>query len=158
MSRFFRRGKTKVYWVPTLSSTTSPSAAQINAGVNMSAQIADISGFEFSNSPIPTPDLSTPFTTTIPGEDTAQEPQLVFYEDDTTNTLQTTLAKGTTGHTVKFYKGTAGASPAAGDRAEVWPVISTGPYREYSMGNDPARWGARFTPTATPVFDALLVA
>lgn len=158
MSRFFRRGVTKVYWVPTLSSTTAPSAAQINAGVNMTAQVADISGFEFSNSPIPTPDLSTTFTTTIPGEDTAQEPQLMFYEDNTTNTLQTTLAKGTTGHVVLFYRGTAGASPAAADNAEVWPSISTGPYREYSMGNDPARWGARFTPSAPPVFNATLAA
>lgn len=158
MSRFFRRGKTKMYWVPTLSSTTAPSAAQINAGVNMTAQIADISGFEFSNSPISTPDLSSTFTTTIPGEDTAQEPQLMFYEDDTTNTLQSTLAKGTTGNAVIFFKGTAGASPAAADIAEVWPSISTGPYREYSMGNDPARWGARFTPTAAPSFSATLVA
>jgi hypothetical protein len=158
MSRFFRRGKSKCFWVVTLSSTTSPSAAQVNAGVNMTQPIADITGFEFSNSPIPTPDLSTTFTTTIPGEDTAQEPQIMYYEDDVTNTLQTTLAKGSTGFVVIFYKGTAGASPASGDRAEVWPVISTGPYREYSMGNDPARWGARFTPSATPVFDALLVA
>jgi hypothetical protein len=158
MSRFFRRGTTKTYWVPTLGSLTAPSAAQVNAGVNMTQQVADISGFEFANSPIPTPDLSTTFTTTIPGEDTAQEPQLVFYEDNVANTLQTTLAKGTTGHVVIFYKGTAGASPATGDKAEVWATISTGPYREYSMGNDPARWGARFTPTAPPSFDATLVA
>jgi len=158
MSRFFRRGKSKAYWVVTLGSLTSPSAAQINSGVNMTQQIADISGFEFSNSPIATPDLSTTFTTTIPGEDTAQEPQLVFYEDDTVNTLQSTLAKGTTGHVVLFYKGTAGANPAAADKCEVWKVISTGPYREYSMGNDPARWGARFTPTDPPTFDATCAA
>lgn len=158
MARFFRRGKSKAFWVPTLSSLTSPSAAEVNAGDELTGQIADISGFEFSNSPIPTPDLSTTFTTTIPGEDTTQEPQIMFYEDDTTNTLQTTLAKGTSGHVVLFYKGTAGAAPASGDTAEVWQVISTGPFREYSLGNDPARWGARFTPTAAPVFDAVLVA
>jgi len=158
MSRFFRRGKSKAFWVVTLSSLTSPSAAQINAGINVTQPVADISGFEFSNSPIATPDMSTSFTTTIPGEDTAQEPQLMFYEDDTTNTLQATLAKGSTGHVVLFYKGTVGGTPASGDRAEIWKVISTGPYREYSMGNDPARWGARFTPTDPPTFDALLVA
>lgn len=156
MSRFFRRGKSKVYWVPTLASLTSPSAAEINAGTNMTAQVADISGFEFSNSPIPTPDLASTFTSTIPGEDTAQEPQLMFYEDDTTNALQATLAKGTVGHVVIFYKGTVGASPASADRAEVWRTQSTGPYREYSLGNDPARWGARFAPSTAPTFDAIL--
>lgn len=158
MARFFRRGITKVYWVPTLASLTAPSAAEINAGTNMTSQVADISGFEFQNTPIDTPDLSTTFTTTIPGEDTTQEPQLMFYEDNTTNTLQATLAKGTSGHVVLFYKGTAGASPAAADKAEVWRVQSTGPYREYSMGNDPARWGCRFAPSVAPTFDATLAA
>lgn len=156
MARFFRRGITKVYWVPTIVDTAAPTVAEVTAGTNMTSQVADISGFEFQNSPIATPDLSTTFTTTIPGEDTTQEPQLMFYEDDTTNALQTTLAKGTEGHVVIFFAGTAGANPAIGDDAEVWAMQSTGPYREYSMGNDPARWGARFAPSEPPVFSATL--
>ena len=158
MSKFFRRGKTKIYWVPTIvSATLIPTAAEVLAGQNLSASIADISGFEFQNSPIAAPDLSTTFTGTIPGEDTVQEPNLVFNEDDTTNPLHATLSKGTKGFIVLFYKGTAGASPAAADKAEVWEVQSTGPYREYSMGNDVARWGVRFAvPGKPPNFDAAL--
>lgn len=157
MARFFRRGRTKVFWAPTVASAALiPTAAEVNAGTNMTSQIAGMEGFSFQNSPIPTPDLATTFTTTIPGEDTADNPQLTFYEDTTTNTLQTTLAKGTEGYPVIFYAGTAGASPAAADKAEVWKAISTGPNREYTVGNDPARWMARFTPSAPPNFSATL--
>lgn len=157
MANFFRRGKTKVFWVPTIASATLiPTAAEVNAGSNMSTAIADIAGFSFSNSPIPVPNLASTFTGNIPGEDTAEDSTLTIYEDTTTNTLQTTLAKGVSGYIVIFFAGTAGALPAAGDKAEVWPVQCTGPAREYSMGNDPARWMSKFAMTAPPNFSATL--
>jgi hypothetical protein len=157
MARFFRRGTTKVYWVPTIASPALvPAVAEVTAGTNITTEIAAMEGFTFSNSPIPTPDLATTFTTTIPGEDTADNPRITFYEDKTTNTTQTTLAKGTEGYLVIFYSGIAGATPAAADKAEVWKVISTGPSREYTVGNDPARWMANFTPTKQPNFSATL--
>jgi hypothetical protein len=157
MARFFRRGRTKVWWVPTVASAALiPTAAEVTAGTDMTSSVAGMEGFSFQNSPIPTPDLATTFTLSIPGEDTADNPQFTFYEDTTTNTLQTTLAKGTEGNVVIFYTGLAGATPAAADKAEVWAVISTGPSREYTVGNDPARWMARFTPTKQPNFSATL--
>lgn len=157
MAKFFRRGRTKVFWVPTIASAALiPTAIEVNAGTNMTASVADMAGFAFTNSPIPTPTLDATFTTNIPGEDTAEESSLTFYEDTATNTLQTTLAKGTEGNIVIFPTGTAGASPAAGDKAEVWPAQSTGPTREYSMGNDPARWMVRFAMTKAPNFSATL--
>lgn len=157
--RFFRRGRTKVYWVPTIAATTLiPTVAEVTAGTNMSKDIADMSGFEFENSPINTPDLDSTFTSTIPGEDQASNPSLTFYEKKTTNTLQATVAKGTSGFLVIFFKGLAGAAPAVADEAEVWPVTSTGPRREYSMGNDPARWMAGFAPSDPPNFNAAIAA
>lgn len=156
MTEFYRRGITRVFAVPTLT-LTAPTAIQVNAGTEVTEAVADITGFTFQNSPIATPKLSTTFTTSIAGEDTAEEPQLTFYEDDDTNPLQATFAKGTITHLVFFYKGTAGATPAAADEVEIWPVQSTGPSREYSMDNTAAKWMARFTPTDPPVFDDALV-
>jgi hypothetical protein len=157
MARFFRRGKTKTFWVPTIASAALiPTAAEVNAGTNMTASVADIAGFNFSNSPIATPDMASTFTSNIPGEDVAADSTLTFYEDTTTNTLQTTLAKGVSGYVAIFFAGIAGANPAAADKAEVWPVQSTGPFREYSMGNDSARWGVKFAMTAPPNFSATL--
>lgn len=156
--RFFRRGKTKVFFVPTLASKTAPTAVQINAGTNLTPGIASLEGFTFDNSPIPTPDMDSTFTTSIPGEDTAADSRLNFYERTPTtgNPNQAALAKGTTGNIVIFWGGIAGASPAASDKCEVWPIQSTGYRREYTVGNDPARWSVGFTPTDTPSLDSVV--
>lgn len=155
MVRFFRRGKSKVRFVPTIAATTLiPTTAETTAGTDLTPSVAELQGFSFSNSPIPTPDLLTTFTPNIPGEDVAEESQILFYEDTTTNTLQTTLAKGTVGYILIYFAGYPGANPAAGDKSEVWPIQSTGPFREYSTGNDPARWGVKFAMTAAPNFSA----
>jgi hypothetical protein len=155
MPRFFRRGKTKVRYAPTIAATTLiPTTAEVTAGVDLTPSVAELNGFSFSNSPIPTPDMASTFTSNIPGEDTADESSIMFYEDTVTNTLQTTLAKGVSGYILIYFAGIAGASPAIGDKAEVWPIQSTGPFREYSIGNDPARWGVRFAMTAAPNFSA----
>jgi hypothetical protein len=157
MPRFFRRGRTKVRFVPTIAATTLiPTTAEVTAGSDLTTATAELNGFSFSNSPIPVPDMASTFTGNIPGEDTADESSIMFYEDTTTNTLQTTLAKGVSGYICIFFAGIAGANPAIGDKCEVWPVQSTGPFREYSVGNDPARWGVRFAMTAPPNFSATL--
>ena len=51
----------------------APHLAQITAGTEITDSVADISGFQFSNSPIPIPKLSNTFTPTIAGEDTADD-------------------------------------------------------------------------------------
>lgn len=156
MGRFFRRGRTKFFWVPTIASAALiPTAAEVIAGSAL-LKVSDIAGFAFTNAPIPTPDLDSTFTSNIPGEDTAADSSLTFDEDTTTNALQTTLAKGVAGYVVIFFAGTAGAAPAAGDKAEVWPAQSTGPHRLYTLGNDPARWMVQFAMTAPPNFSATL--
>lgn len=154
---FFRRGTTRVYVVPTIASAALvPTSAEVLAGDEITDDIAGMDGFSFENSPIQIPTMGSTFTGSIPGEDTADNPQLTFYELLTGNTLQDTLAKGTITHLVIFYAGTAGASPAAADEAEVWKVVSTGPSREYTLDNQPARWMARTTPAREPNFSATL--
>ena len=64
MAEYFRRGTSKIHFAPTISNTAAPTQAELNtSGEDLTGQIADVSGFEFENSPIPTPKLSTTFTT-----------------------------------------------------------------------------------------------
>lgn len=158
MAEFFRRGVTRVFVVPTIVNLAAPTVAEITAGDEITDSIADISGFRFSNSRIPIPKLSNPFTGTIAGENTADDSTLTFYEDDTANPLRATFAMGTQTNLVFFSTGTAGANPAAADEAEVWPVESGAVPREWSMGNDPARWMAEFGTTEPPEQDAVVAA
>lgn len=153
MSRYMRRGISKARFAPTIANKSAPTTAEINAGIDLTGQMADISGFMFANSPIPTPDLATSFTTQIGGEDTADSSSFTFYEDDTSNPIRTSQAKGVHGYILLFPK-LAGASPATGDKCEVWPVVITGNNRQWSLGNDPARYVVSYAIEGVPVQDA----
>ena len=155
MSRFMRKGKSKVFFVPTIASLAAPTAVEVNAGTELSGQIAEINGFTFANSPIDTPDLGSSLVTKIMGEDTLEDSNMVFYEDDTSTTIPTALAKGTVGYIVIFYKGTAGASPAAADKCEVWPVTVSSQSRMYTVDNEAAKYRVSFANTAAPVAGTL---
>jgi hypothetical protein len=155
MARFMRKGKTRFYWCPTVANLNAPTVANITAGTRLDPQIAEINGFEFANSPIDVPDMATAFVSKIPGEDTVADSSISFYEDDTTNPIQTALAKGTVGHVVIFPRGTAGASPAVSDVTEVWPAIVASSARAYTAGNEAARYTVTFTLTAPPVTGAV---
>jgi hypothetical protein len=145
MGRFFRRGLSKVRFLPAVSNKDAPSSAEITAGVDLSSGISDIGGFEFSNSPITTPDLSTTFTTQIPGEDTTSTSTLTFYDDDTATTIRTALAKGTAGFILLQPYGTTAAK-----RAEVWPATTTGVNDHWVTGNEAAKFTVAFAITAAP--------
>jgi hypothetical protein len=121
MSRFFRRGVTVFYALPAVAAPeTGPTRAEITAGTHLSG-IAAIGGFSISNSPVATPDLDSRFTTSVPGEDTAADSSLTFWDDDTDTETRDVLAKDTELYIVYMPYG-----DVAGKRCEVWNVTSTG--------------------------------
>lgn len=151
MPRFMRKGTTRLYWVPTIASATLvPTTAEVTAGTRLDTQIAEINGFAFSNNPIAVPDMSTTFVPNIAGEDTSDESSLVFYEDKTSNPIKTAQAKGANGYIVIFYAGIAGANPAIGDKCDVWPSQVASVSRQYTAGNEAAKYQITYAPTATP--------
>ena len=156
MARFMRKGKTRVWFAPTLT-INAPTAAQINAGTRLDTELAEVNGFTFANSPIDTPDMATAFVSKINGEDAVDDSNLVLYESDAGAAgIQTTLAKGVTGYICFFYKGIAGALPAAADTVESWPVTVASNARQYTADNEAAKYQVTFTPTAAPVAAALV--
>jgi hypothetical protein len=153
MARYFRRGTTKVYFEPTIADTDAPTEAELATATELSCELAEISGFSFSNNPIDVPDMCDVFVKKIPGEDAADDSSMTFYEDSVSfasNTILSTLAKGTEGYILLFPYGLAGATPAAGDECEVWPVSVASNTREWNAGNEPARFMVEFTITDVP--------
>lgn len=152
MARFMRKGTTKVYFVPTIASLSAATAVEVGAGTALHTQLAEINGFSFANSSIDTPDMANTLVTKISGEDTLENSSMGFYEAKSgTDTIKTALTKGTSGYVVIFYRGIAGATPAAGDKYEVWSVEVASNSRKYSVGNEAATFMVAFTPTAAPV-------
>lgn len=166
MARYFRRGTTKIYFVKgegVIVNVAAPdlSTELITANLtDLTCGIAEISGFSFQNNPIDTPDMCAEFVSKIPGEDTADDSSMTFYDDDTSNPIWDGLIKGTRGYVVFFPYGTGGVGGAiaAGDDCEVWPVSVASVAREWSAGNDPARFMTTFTITAPPSQNATVVA
>jgi hypothetical protein len=159
MSRYFRRGTSVIYFVPGTSKPTTATA--VTAGTDLTDAVAEISGFTFTNSPIPTPDMGAAFTKSIPGEDTAEDSSMTFYENPATGSpeddARTALPKGQEGFVVLVPHPAAVGGPAAtGDKVEIWPVISTGVNREWSAGNDPARFMVQFAITDVPDIELAL--
>lgn len=146
MGRFTRKGISRVFFCATLSSQTAPSiATDLTTANEITSAISEISGFQFSNSPINTPDLATVFVSQIPGEDTAEDSSITYYDDDTTTTLRTAQAKGNAGFIVLCPYGRVLTK-----RAEIWPSKSTGYNDEWTTANEAARARVQFAITSVP--------
>ena len=144
MARFFRRGVSKIRFCPAVAGT-SPTRPELTAGTDLSAGVAAIGGFSLSNAPIATPDLATSFDSQIDGPDTTDSSTLTFYDDDTTATIRTALAKGTAGFVILMPYGDVPTK-----RCEVWPVKSTGVNDQWSLDASAAQFQVGFAVTTKP--------
>lgn len=146
MAKFFRRGKSKIYFCPTIAApATGVTTAELTAGVNLSASIAAVGGFQLTNSPINTPNLAESFTGQIEGEDTVADSTLNIYDDDAASTNRDALEKGTVGYIVLLPYGSA-----VGKRAETWPVRSLGYNDAWTLDNEAAQSVVGFAVSSTP--------
>jgi hypothetical protein len=144
MARFFRRGVSKVRFCPAVAGT-SPTRAELNAGVNLSPSVAAMSGFTLENSPIATPDLETTFDSQIKGPDAAGSSTITYYDDDTATAVRTSQAKDTTGFMVLLPYG-----DVPGKRCEVWAVTSTGVNDQWGLDAAAAQFVVGYAITARP--------
>jgi hypothetical protein len=150
MSKFFRRGTSKIYFLPVVAAysgasgvgTGSPTNSEFNAGTDLSNQISALTGFQLTNSSINTPDLGSTFVKNITGEDTTAASSLTFYDDTTSTTIRTLLAKGQEGYVVLCPYG-----KITSKRCEVWPVRSAGVNDTWDTGNEAARFVSAFAVT-----------
>ncbi len=150
MAKFFRRGKSKIRFCPTVAGA-SPTRAELTAGTDLTPLVSDISGFSLSNSPIAVANLQDTFTPQIDGEDTTDDSTLTFNDDDAVTTVRTALAKGTSGFIVLMPYG-----DVAPKRCEVWPVRSTGVNDQWTTGNEAARFVTGFAITDPPKQSAVI--
>lgn len=154
--RFFRRGKTRAFWVPTISNIAAPTAAEIAAGTELTSGISDITGFSTSQDFIGVPDLSSETTATVPGEVTMDDSSLKIYFDSASNPLRTTLAPGTVGNVV-FIDYKPSGSIVATDKVDVYPAQIGSTPKERDMGSTAAQWTAMIAITAKPREDVAVV-
>jgi hypothetical protein len=152
--RYFRPGTTKVYWVVTITTYTAPTRAQINAGVDLSPEIAEIGGFSVTSDSVDTPDLANRFVSKVSGRITAEDSTINFYASSTGFTdARSVLPRDTTGFLIFMD----GGDVTTTGRMDVWPVTVASHGKLRGM-EDPAMTQASFTPTRVPAEDIVIPA
>lgn len=92
--RYFQPEITKVLVIPTIAATTLvPTRAEMNAGTNVSNDVAGWSGWGVTSANIATPDLGRRFTSSIPGRITVDDSSITFYADITGADIRTALLR-----------------------------------------------------------------
>lgn len=150
-SRFFRPGTTKVYWVVSISNIASPSRSELNAGSDLSKDIADISGWLVSGQKIDTPDLNSRFVSNIPGLTSAAESSLTFYASDTGLDVRSLMPRDTAGNIVWLDGG-----DTTGRKMDVFPVRVLSVGKQRSMGAEAARLTLQYSVSSQPAEDVTI--
>ncbi|MFJ3699492.1 hypothetical protein ACIPW9_36110 [Streptomyces sp. NPDC090052] len=155
MPRFSRKGVTKILFAETITSTAYiPTRTEITGATKLTKAIAAVDGFSLENDEIETPDLESTFTSKIPGDDKAADSSLTFYEDDTDDELEQSLAKGSTGFIIILRKGDIPASLSM----DVYPVRVASKSSVVTVDNEAAKWMAKFSIVDSPALDAAVPA
>jgi hypothetical protein len=133
-TRYARFGVTRVVYALTVSNYNSPTRAEINAGTDLSNEVAEIDGFQVVSGFIETPDLGTSFTSKIAGRTSSDDSSVTMYASVNSVDVRTLLPRGTTGYFMWFDEG-----DVPGRKFDIYPITVGSVAKERSTGDDPAR-------------------
>jgi len=144
----------KVYWVPTIASTAAPTAAEMNAGTDLSGQIFDIVGWTVTSNTVGVPDFSSRFTSKIAGEIVVADPSsLILYMSNTSADVRTLLTRDLTGYIIIFLEGIV-----AGRKMDVYTVTVSSASKHEDGVSTAAMIEIQFVITAVPNVDVTVPA
>lgn len=127
-SRYFLPGVTKIITVPTIANLAAgPTRAEINAGTDVSDEVAAINGWAITSQNHATPDLGKRFVAQVTGRLTAADSAITFWADKTGNDIRDILAIDQATNVVFLDGGDVAGSPM--DAYKV-TVSSVGKIRE----------------------------
>src|SRR5207344_1629620 len=131
--RFIEPGTAQYYWVPAIANTSSPSAAEINAGTILTGQIAEVAGFSVSSDTVDAPDFASRFVSKVAGKINAEDSSLTFYRSNTSADVRTLLTRDLTRFVVVFPEGAVNPK-----KMDVFPVTVTTAAKQHT-DSDPAK-------------------
>jgi hypothetical protein len=104
-TRFFQRGLSKAIFCPTMVDYKAPTFAELNAGTDLSDELADWNGWSTKTNFIDTPSLGTTFDGKIIGTSVADDSSLTLYVDRLGVDSRVILKEGVTGFMVFLDNG-----------------------------------------------------
>lgn len=142
--RYYRKGVTKIVFCTTLADKASPTRGEIDAGKDLSGEIAEINGWQVTSAFVDTPDLNSRFTGKIPGDITADDSSLNFYASSDSVDVRQLLPRDTTGFILIMDEGD---KPSA--LMDVYPV-TVGSAPKLRTLTDPAMIQVNFSISSEP--------
>ena len=143
-TRYIPPGVRKIYFVTTISNYLSPTRGELNAGIDLSNEVAEVSGFTVTSDTTDTPDLSGRFVPVIAGRIKADSSSLSFYASSNSSDVRTVLPRDTVGYIVFLWEG-----DVTGQRMDVFPVKVTVSALDGNM-EDPEKVNISFAITRVP--------
>lgn len=143
-TRYFDVNTTRVYWVEEIADKTAPTRQELDAGVDLSGEIADFSGFTVTAEEIETPDMNSLFTSRIGGRTSAEDSSLTLYGDINGQDVTEVMARGDNGFVVWLDGG-----DVPGNKMDVYPVRVRSISRQRSL-SEASRVLVEFSVTSEP--------
>lgn len=140
----------KVYWVTTIANYQSPTRAELNAGTDLTNEIAEMAGFNVVSASIEVPDLSSRYTAKIPGRITSDDSTINFYASSTSADVRLVLPRDTVGYVVHLPEG-----DITGQRMDCFPAKVASTSIDTPI-EDPAKILVTFTITRIPALNIVI--
>ena len=129
-SRYIPEGVTHFYFVTTIANYNSPTRPELNAGTDLTPEVAAAGDWAINGNAVPAPDLATLFDPTIAGKVSMGTTTIDMYADATSADSRTLMPRGTSGYVVKFPEG-----DVTGRKMDVFPVKVLAQPKPTNMGN-----------------------
>lgn len=145
VARYIAAGVTQIYWVGAIAVVTGPTRLELNAGWDLSGEVADTGGWFATPTFNATTAFSAGFETSKRGLLRPDGTSLMLYADRAGDDIRTLLTNGLNGFIVVFPGG-----DVAGRLMDVWPVQVACVWQPVKIGDEPAQIPVEFAVTADP--------
>ena len=118
-------GRTRVMWVTSISNIAAPTAAELNAGTNLTPYITPdgVVGFEPDTADVDVSALDSTFDTKVAGRGSFSGTLLRFKKQTGTDAIYNMLTRDTAGFVVIRRDVSAATTNTTGDKDEVYPSV-----------------------------------
>lgn len=150
MARYVYEGYSDVWWVTTISNKAAPTAAEINAGTNLTSFVAkDGVATNFTKNNTDSATIAETFNSQVAGS-YGSDLELTMFRDSTADTAWNLCVYGTNGYVVIRRGVATGTAVSASQKVEVFPAQMHEPTVANSGQDTQVRFTETFAVTSAP--------
>lgn len=154
VNRYWSVGVNKWIWCPSIANKSAPTRAEINAGTDLTGEVAATEGWKTTSEQIEAPDANNRFKPKIPGAITADDSSITYYADPSGADARAVMPRDTTGFMLRM-----GGGDVPGRKMDVFPATVSAIGKEFGgTEEDPAKVTIEYSITSVPAEDVTIPA